>query len=242
MDFIFTYRRWLFLSSLVHVVLILFILLFNKASFMRPVLMMSAGGMGSAISVDVVGLPNILKKDIETFSQAADEKAKPDDMVLRDKEKISSEKKSLIQKLRRSLSSESTYLKKVAVIKGLKRSEPGKATGVGTGTGTGQGTGSGEGSTDSAQLQANPYFNTVKELIRSYWQVPTWMNAEGLNTQITIKIGINGELSDIQITKPSGNSDFDKLAYQAVRDSAPFTPPPLAVKDLVQNGVVLSFP
>ncbi len=234
MEFLYTYKRWLILSALVHVIILTFILFINKASFLRPVLMMSGDGMGSAINVDVVGLPNVLKKDIASLNEPAEQEDSAE-MVLKTRERISENKRSLIQRLKSTLEDKSSYLKKVDVIKGLRKGQ----AGLGTGNGTGEGSG---GNGNSDQLQASPYFHTIKELIRSYWQIPTWLKAEGLHAQITIKIGPDGQLTEIQMTQSSGNPDFDKLAYQAVRNSAPFTPPPLAVKDLVQNGVVLSFP
>ena len=147
-------------------------------------------------------------------------------------------KKDLIQKLKQSVESRDNYLKKISIIKGIKASQAkNKTRGNNTdATANNAGDGAGGGST------INPYFVSIKELVRNYWQIPTWLKAEGLNTQITIYIGMDGQLTDMEITKPSGNSDFDKLAYQAIKNSAPFTPPPPSVKDLVENGIVLSFP
>ena len=237
MDFFYTYRRWLILSASVHVLVLLFVLFINKARFLRPVLLGSGVG-GSSINVDVVGLPNVLKKDIDSMNEleAQQEEASTPDkdkMALDNNEKSLKDKKNLIQRLRQSIQSRDNYLKKIDVIKGMKAS---KSAGKGSGEGPGTGAGNGDGPS------VNPYFTTIKDLVRTYWQVPTWLKSEGLNTEITIRIGINGELTDIQVTKTSGNTDFDKLAYQAVKNSSPFTPPPPSVKDLVDNGVVLSFP
>ena len=206
--------------------------------------MLSSGGGGASINVDVVGLPNVLKKDIQemaTLDSAEEETAEQKEMVL--KENVSINKKKLLAKLKQSVESKDNYLKKIKVIKGMKSADNNKISEAQkTGTETGTGSGQGEGNGESTGPTVNPYFVNIKDLVRTYWQIPTWLKSEGLNTQITIKIGDDGQLTHIQITKTSGNSDFDKLAYQAVKNSSPFTPPPLAVKDIVENGVILSFP
>lgn len=207
--------------------------------------MMPSGGAASSINVDVVGLPNILKKDLATLSQdniQKEETAEKDEMVLRDNTKIVKDKTKLVQELKKSIDDKENYLKRIKIIKGLKQNNNSvTSSGKGMGSGTGNGDGSGQG-TGSGEVVGSPYFTTIKELIRSYWNIPTWMRSEGLNAQITIRIGSNGELNSIELSKPSGDSDFDKLAFQAVKSAAPFTPPPPSIKDLVDNGIVLSFP
>ncbi len=239
MNFFYKYKKWLILSASIHVFILVFVLFFNRASFLKP-LLLTGGGGGPSINVEVVGLPNVLKKDIDTLNKAMMEKVQEeivekDKMVLKNDKKTIANKKDLIQKLKQSIEDRDNYLKKIKVIKGIKESQANNKTGspsLEVGTGNGSDVGS----------SINPYFVSIKELVRNYWQIPTWLKAEGLNTQITIYIGMDGQLTNIEITKPSGNSDFDKLAFQAVKNSAPFTPPPPSVKDLVENGVVLSFP
>ena len=128
------------------------------------------------------------------------------------------------------------------IIKGIKQSIGiGKSTDKTAKPGIGSGASSGVGdSTDN--MPSNPYFNTIKDVIRSYWKVPGWVNPNGLNTLILVKINSSGNVYEIEITKQSGNPTFDNLAYNAVKNASPFPTPPVSLKDTLQDGVILSFP
>jgi TonB family protein len=227
------YKSWIFLSASIHVALITILILSSKVAFNRPVVISNGGG--KTINVDVVGFPNILKKDIAALAQKAEEPvSKPDEMKLPDAKKIKAEKKSVLEQLKASIKQEKTYLEKVKIIKGIKQS-----IGIGSATAKAEGTGAG----DSADnMPGNPYFSTMKDLIRSYWRVPGWVKADGLNTIILVKLDQSGTAYEIAVTQPSGNADFDALAYNAVKNASPFPTPPVSLKDTLQDGVILSFP
>ena len=213
-------NKELIISASAHIVIVLVIMLSNGFRPFRPLLLLNTRGLKTAsITVDVVGLPNILKKDLTRFNESG----RTAEMVFNETQKLARDKSNFIQQLRKSLAQkEDSYLKKIKVIKGLKIEQ------ASDGTGNGQ--------------DSSPYFIGVKELVRNYWKIPTWVDTSGLNTLITIKIDINGALSEITISKSSGNEDFDRMSYQAVKNAAPFTPPPPEVQGLLKNGVVLSFP
>lgn len=246
-----TYKDWVILSTSLHVVLLIALLLSSQIEFSRPISIGENGG--GSINVDVVGLPNVLKKDIPLINQSTSlveeiRESRKDEMVYPDAKKISKEKKALLDNIKKDLEREKTYLEKIKIIKGIKQSiqigkTPSKSikAGEGIGSGTGRGAGTGSGSGDG-NMPSNPYFNTIKDLIRTYWKLPRWINSEGLNTLILIKIAPDGNIYKIEISKASGNTTFDNLAYNAVKSASPFPAPPASLKNTLQDGVILSFP
>jgi TonB family protein len=233
------YKGCIYISTIIHVVIVSFIILTSQNFWTKPIVINDSVPSGS-INVDVVGLPNILKKDIHLLQSELNkenEKAK-DKMNLPDTKKIKKARLSAIEKLKKSVAYEKRYLEKIKIIKGLRKSlDIGQITDVSDKANNGTGV-----STDSSDIKSNPYFNTLKDLIRTYWQVPHWMDTEGLNTLVATKIKVDGEISSIDIIKSSGSSDFDNLALNAIRNASPFPAPPIVVREALENGIVFSFP
>jgi TolA protein len=238
----YSYKRWFIVSASFHLTIIFAILIGASIyRFMsRPVFI--SGGIGSAepINIDVVGLPNVLKKDLPLLNKSVTEEKAPkkEEMAVLEKknekenEKVVEKKNNLIAKVKDSVDQEENYLTKIKIIKGLKQQK---------GAGGANTTNSGIGVSSDA-VQANPYFQTIKEYVKNYWKIPNWINAEGLNTLVTLKISDDGNISDLTISKGSGNPEFDDLALNSVKNAAPFPPPPIAVRETLESGVILSFP
>ena len=235
----YTYKRWLIISLSIHVAIILLILIANGIYRIsaRPVFVAGSLGNAEPISVDVVGLPNILKKDIPLVNKEETPEEEPvekkAEMTLPDAKQTAEKKKSLISKIKDAVTKEDNYLTKIKIIKGLNVQ---KGSSVGTST---SGTGIG---INSDAVPANPYFGTIKEYIRAYWKVPNWIKKDGLNTLVVVRISDDGNIRELNISKSSGNSEFDELALNSVKNAAPFPKPPVSIKELLDNGIILSFP
>ncbi len=240
----YSYKRWFIVSASFHLTIILTIVLGSSLYRLMSKPVLISGGIGDAqpINIDVVGLPNILKKDLalvnkEEAKEGAEETVAPKkaEMSLPDKENknIEEKKSSLIAKVKDSVKQDQSYLTKIKIIKGL-RSQKGVSGGTSMSSG---GIG-----VSSDSVHANPYFQTIKEYVRNYWRIPNWINAEGLNTLLTLKVSGNGEISDLAVSKSSGNQEFDDLALNSVKNAAPFPPPPISVREILESGVILSFP
>jgi TolA protein len=227
-------KRWLVISISIHVTIILFLLVGNTIYrfVSRPVFISGGIGDGEPINIDVVGMPNILKKDLASLNNE-EERAKPE-MTIPEKTKTSIQKDSLVSKIKDAVQEEQNYLAKIKIIKGLQAQK-----GVAGGTSMNS-TGSGGGSSEA--VQANPYFHTVKQYVRNYWKIPNWMKTDGLNVLVMMKIADDGNISEADISQSSGNPDFDALALNAVRNAAPFPTPPVSVRETVHSGIILSFP
>ena len=230
-----TYKSWIYLSISLHFLIIVSFIISSRVSYNRPIVV-GVSEEGS-INVDMVGLPNVLKKDINTLAESKETieiKPKAEVMVLPNAKKIKADKKNILEQLRTKIQEESSYLKKIKIIKGIKQS-----IGIGKGASSTAKAGGGGG---TGNMPTNPYFNTMKDLIRSYWRVPRWINLDDLNTLIVIKVNESGSIYEIAVEKSSGNKEFDDLAYNAVKNASPFPTPPASLKDTLANGVILSFP
>ena len=231
-------KRWLIVSISIHATIILILLVGNTIYrfVSRPVFISGGIGDGEPISIDVVGMPNVLKKDIASLNkEAKEEKTKPE-MTLPEKTRTSIQKDSLVSKIKEAVQEEQNYLAKIKIIKGLQVQK-----GVAGGTSmSSTGTGGSGGSADN--VQANPYFHTVKQYVRNYWKIPNWMKPDGLNVLVVVKIADDGSISEASVSQSSGNTDFDALALNAVKNAAPFPTPPVSVRETLQSGIILSFP
>jgi len=228
--------RWLIISISVHATIILFLLVGNMVYrfVSNPVFISGGIGEGEPINIDVVGMPNVLKKDLASLNEQTKEvKIKPE-MALPSKVKISAKKDSLISKIKDAVQEEQNYLAKIKIIKGLQVQK-----GVAGGTSMSS---TGTGGSGTETVQANPYFHTVKQYVRNYWKVPNWMKPEGLNVIVVVAIEDDGSISEVGISQSSGNADFDALALSAVKSAAPFPTPPVSVRETLRSGVKLSFP
>jgi TonB family protein len=238
------YKGCIYTSIVIHVLIVSLILLTSQNFWHKPIIINDGISAGS-INVDMVGLPNVLKKDLnllnESRRQEQDNLSKTikekDQMSLPDTKKIKQARLSAIERLKKSVAYEKTYLEKLKIIKGLR-----KSTDLGRITDKSEDPNPGTGAGEASDVPSNPYFNTLKDLIRTYWQVPHWMNTEGLNTLVATKLRPSGEISSIDIIKSSGSRDFDNLALNAIRNAAPFPTPPVVVRDALEDGIVFSFP
>ena len=236
------YKGSFYISVSIHIIVVISFLVINRSVYKHTITIGEGLAVGS-INVDVVGLPNILKKDLNLLQEQRAKEAgakrlqKKDQMVLPDQRKIKKARQTAIENIRRSVAYEKTYLEKLKIIKGLRKSvDIGRITdSAEKSTGTGS-------SDTTSDIPSNPYFITLKDLIKSYWKVPHWMDTEGLNTLVVTKINASGEIYYLDTIKSSGNRDFDNLALSAIKSASPFPTPPILVKETLENGIVFSFP
>ena len=84
---------------------------------------------------------------------------------------------------------------------------------------------------------------TIRTEIASNWNIPPNSPTDGsLTTKVFFKINENGEIYDLRIEEPSGNSAFDEFCKRAVKKASPLdTPPPEILKEAKTEGVEVSF-
>ena len=88
------------------------------------------------------------------------------------------------------------------------------------------------------------YFFAVQAAVKGHWHRPVALSEQDfqvLRAQVRVRISGDGELLEVVVVKGSGNELFDTAALAAVRDAAPFAPPPASLSQAIEKGVVFDF-
>jgi TonB family protein len=211
------FKKSLLISISFH--LIIFVSFFISYKFNSPLITIDE--INSSINVESIskGLPTVLKKDIGKISKSE----KKPQMIYPIGRKIYSEKFKTLENIKKKLFSK-TYIKNLKTIKSVTSPE-------------------GKEEETLKQAKKNTYINSIKTLIKNNWKIPHWIDRKNLNTVIELKINaINGNIKSLQITKSSGNNEFDNLAKNAITKAKPFPSPTNDIKDLIKEGILISFP
>ncbi len=70
------------------------------------------------------------------------------------------------------------------------------------------------------------YLSQLQERIRSFWVIPEGLLREDVKAIIRVRIDPQGRLLSAELEKSSGDKVFDRSALQAVKKAEPFPPPP----------------
>lgn len=220
----------------------------------------------SAIRVDVVGMPKFTVQELKELEKKAAElpkepevakgeqvAAKPevqdvikkDDLVIQEVDKKAPKKTSSFLNVLNEYSN-----KKVAPAP--REQKKGKATGTADknlqalvleGNRLSQGTALTGDFSDGPSSEFAGYVQTLPGAIRPKWKLPSYLMDQDLKARIRIFISTSGQLLKLELVESSGNSEYDKRAENAIRESAPFSPPPAAVgARLTSSGIILGFP
>jgi TonB family protein len=91
----------------------------------------------------------------------------------------------------------------------------------------------------TGRLKAD-YNDFVKAKVQQEYSLPTTLTDDDvirLQSFVLLKIGADGELLDVGLSPPSGNSAFDGAVIAAAKKAGPFPPPPLQLRDFYANGI-----
>jgi len=87
------------------------------------------------------------------------------------------------------------------------------------------------------------YVQTLPELVRAHWRLPSFLKDANLQCRLHLWIGERGDILRIQVRESSGNKEYDDRAVLAVKSAAPFpVPPSEAQAKLGSRGIILGFP
>ncbi len=204
-----------------------------------------------SLRVDLVALPDQKKTEVlqppappapEPVKEANPVKAEPklavkpadepgDFSVMKKKKKTQSKKEKDAQK---KLKEAIARIKAIERIKAMTAGEPIKGNQVSKGSAL-----TGEAKT----ALETTYFDVVLERVRSYWELPKWLQDQNLQAKVMVFIDSKGNLSSYQFIKTSGSDAFDSEVKKTLQSSAPFPAPPSDIaSDVSSNGVVMGFP
>lgn len=89
------------------------------------------------------------------------------------------------------------------------------------------------------------YRSKLRAHIGKFWSVPEAYNLKDANLRVTVMIRVNeqGNLMESSVQTPSGDSVFDDMAFNAVKNSAPLPLPPVgqAGEEILLNFTPKSF-
>lgn len=198
-----------------------------------------------ALRVDIVGLPDLLKKDLHVIKESAPplvkeiketkkiEKTSPmttepppkaDEMILNPKK---SAKKSKID----------SALARIRALEKMNESdEPVVIKGNQVSAGTSL-------SGDAREKSEAGYFDLIRDSLIEHWALPPWLARQKLSAQIQIRIDPAGRVLSSKFIKNSGNETFDAAILGTLRDSQPLPRPPKELlNSLSDDGIVVGFP
>lgn len=216
------------------------------------------------LRVDIVGMPDVLKKDLTSAKAAKElrdliknaekkdqarkpkplpkvELAKPDEMVLHPKKQTPEASKDVSKKnekrREKALEAKLNRMKALARISADLDEKPApviKGNQISKGSSV-----SGE-ARESAQAS---YYDGVLDRLRDNWALPVWLSRQDLSAQVQIFIDAQGRLHDFRFVKFSGNSQFDDAVKRALKESDPFPAPPRELSEnVLVNGILFGFP
>jgi colicin import membrane protein len=212
------------------------------------------------LRVDMVALPDILKKDMQNLpatqgskeiaealknaekeakkikpAKLPDTQAEPDEMVLHPKKAKSGAESSA--KREKKLLSALDRIKALSKIENEVKSKPGvilKGNQLSKGTST---------SGEAKEAAEASYFDALRSRLQENWELPVWLARQELSAYVRIFIDSRGRVRSLRFEKPSGNEQFDSAVRKAVEQSQPFPPPTDDVaSSVLVDGVPVHFP
>ena len=230
-------------SFIFHFVLVLCFLIKSFVFPGKPVF------IAPTLRVDIVGLPDLLKKDkgklaktlaevekkeakqIETAapSKKKSDAADPDEMVLKPKRESGQARQ---KKLKNALA-------RIKALAKISESE-GKQAGLVKGNIISRGSSL---SGDAKEGDQNGYYDVLRERLQENWALPIWIARQKYTAQVQVFIDARGRLRNFRFVKLSGNAQFDDAVKRTLAESQPFPfPPPDLVSQFATDGILVGFP
>jgi outer membrane biosynthesis protein TonB len=247
-----TFKRGLRVSLIVHGALVLFIVL--KAlvfpSTVKPFI--------PSLRVDLVGLPDMVRKDLERLktlpmpkageeSESEPEKVKvksdpeaasPDELVL--KPKAGSEGKT--SKADKAKDRAKKALARIKALEKINEADetPADDSAVVKGNIVSKGSALSGNAKETAEQS---YYEGVLAKLQANWALPIWLSRQSLSAQVQVFIDGRGRVKLTHFMKSSGNPQFDDAVKRAIAASEPFQVPPDELRSsLLNHGILLGFP
>lgn len=207
------------------------------------------------LRVDIVGLPDVLKKDLKNqpatkeisqilkkAEQDAEkikpkklppmkkEIAEPDEMALHPKQASKETEKAREKRLKAALD----RMKALAEIQRETSAPPVKGNKISKGTSL---------SGDARESDQANYYDTVRARLQENWALPVYLSRQNFSAKVLVYIDSGGRLHGYRFVQGSGNSQFDTYVKKALEESAPFPAPPEEFASAVLvNGITFGFP
>ncbi len=235
------------ISLYFHLVLALFFTFQNFVFPKKSVLYIPS------LRVDLVGLPDLLKKDISKIQPSHElaEALKKAEAEAKKYKQLQSKKKIQVAKPDEMLlhpktpdNAQTRAKKNKNALDRIKSLE--KLNNEGSSQTAVKGNKISRGFSLSAQAKESDTIN-YKDLLTDHlhynWALPVWLSRQSLSAQVQIFIDSRGMLHQIIFKKFSGNQKFDEMVKKTLMESQPYPLPPQELsKDFLIDGILVGFP
>lgn len=210
------------------------------------------------LRVDMVGLPDVMKKDLPSLSKLtakpADSKAEPkandakneiadqDELVFKPKSKAKErdERKKEAAEKEKKLKSALNKIKALDRIRDEVKDESSDEAVVIKGNKLSPGSSLSGEAKEAAEAS---YFEKVRDRLQDAWALPPWLAKQNLSAQIRLNINAIGVVTSYDFVKTSGNPQFDAAVKTAIREAQPLPKPPANIFTAIgAQGIVIGFP
>ncbi len=211
-----------------------------------PTLRVDMVDLPDALKKDMHGMPKTASKEMQEALKKAESEAKkikpqiskevaaPDELVIQPKSASKQDTSSREKKLKNALA----RIKSLSKIAPVSEEEAPNLAVV-KGNKVSKGTSL---SGDAREAAEATYFDLIRDRLHENWALPVWLSRQNLSAQVTIFIDAAGRLKGIRFSKSSGNAQFDEAVKKSISDSEPFPRPPAGLSDLLANGIPAGFP
>lgn len=226
------------LSAGAHATLIIIALLSSLIFHHEPVV------ISPSIRVDLVGLPDIKKKDLanatpdletvkEKLDKVMEKPVEREAPAPKEKPDFSLKKKKKTDNLQDAIN----RIKALEEIESQVNKKPAKRATVAQIKGNA--VSKGNALTGNSTQDINAYAAGMQGKLRQNWDLPVWLAQQKLSARVVVFLDKQGYVTNTVIAQSSGNKQYDEYTLKTVRMSQPFGPPP---QDILDDGVLLLFP
>lgn len=215
------------------------------------------------LRVDIVGLPDMLKKDLKNvpstkeisdiLKKAAQEAqkikpkplpplpppkevAQPDEMVLKPRPQNEKLSKKTEKEREKRLKAALDRMKALAKISPDERKSAPLIKGNRISKGNSL-------AGDAKESDQSNYYDSVLQRLQENWSLPVWLSRQRFSAQVQVYIDAHGRLHGFRFIRLSGNPQFDDAVKRAIQESSPFPVPPSELSgNVLVNGIVFGFP
>jgi outer membrane biosynthesis protein TonB len=245
-------RFGLKLSLIAHAVILVLLIIKGLVFPGKPIAYVPA------LRVDLVGLPDILKKDLNKLSKIpappdiekalkeADEKIKEEAEPKATKEKSPAKAEDEIGlKKKQAVAREKKLRSALDRIKALNKIQEEetpqkKVSAIVKGNLVSKGTSL---SPDAKESMQSNYLDILRDKLLENWELPVWLARQKLDAQVLLFIDSRGRVKGLKFVKTSGNGKFDDEVRHTIAASQPLPAPPDGIsEDIVSNGILVGFP
>jgi outer membrane biosynthesis protein TonB len=234
-------RKYLKVSAVAH--LMIAVAIFATQTFLPAPKI----NLQQSIRVDLVGLPDLTKKEMtqidpqlrdleKSLSPPVKEKAVPSPK----EEVVNSEKTMNLPNSKSKKAKKDNKLQSaIDRIKALEEIEDQTKQARKTLKGNIMSKGSSISGEISEAEETDRYAAKLQEKLRSNWNLPVWLAQQKLSATALILLDSRGRVVHAAISKPSANKQFDDYVLKTIDVSQPFGQPP---KSWVGTSIELGFP